>query len=51
MLRRISGTDPQAFNEPGKPPAVTIQEIAAVAAGDRITLPPMSISIYELRVR
>jgi len=51
MLRRISGTDPQAFNEPGKPPAVTIQEIATVAVGDRITLPPMSISIYELRAR
>jgi alpha-N-arabinofuranosidase len=51
MLRRISGTDPKAFNEPGKPPAVMIQETANVAVGDRITLPPMSISIYELRAR
>jgi alpha-N-arabinofuranosidase len=51
LLRRISGTDPKAFNEPGKPPAVTIQETANVAVGDRIALPPMSISIYELRAR
>jgi alpha-N-arabinofuranosidase len=51
MLRRISGTDPKAFNEPGKPLAVTIQETANVAVGDRITLPPLSISIYELRAR
>jgi len=50
-LHRISGTDPMAFNEPGKPPAVTIQDISNVPVGDRITLPPMSISIYELRVR
>jgi alpha-N-arabinofuranosidase len=48
-LRRIAGTDPKAFNEPGKPPAVKIEETANVAVGDRLTLPPMSISIYELR--
>jgi len=51
MLRRISGTDPMAFNEPGKPPAVTIQEISNAPVGDRITLPPMSVSLFELRVR
>ncbi len=50
-LRRISGSDPKAFNEPGKPPAVTIQETANVTVGDRITLPPMSVSLFELRVR
>jgi len=50
-LRRISGTDPKAFNEPGKPPAVTIQEVAKVPVGDRMTLPPMSVSLFELRVR
>jgi alpha-L-arabinofuranosidase len=50
-LRRIVGTDPKAYNEPGKPPAVRIEEIASVAVGDRLTLPPLSMSIYELRVR
>ena len=50
-LRRIAGTDPKAYNEPGKPPAVKIEETANVALGGRLTLPPMSISIYELRPR
>ena len=48
-LRRIAGTDPKAYNEPGKPPAVKIEETANVPVGDRLTLPAMSISIYELR--
>jgi alpha-N-arabinofuranosidase len=50
-LRRIAGTDPKAYNEPGRPPAVKIEETAKAAVGDRLTLPPMSISIYELRPR
>jgi alpha-L-arabinofuranosidase len=48
-LRRIAGTDPMAHNEPGKPPAVRIEETANVPAADKLTLPAMSISIYELR--
>ena len=48
-LRRIAGTDPKAYNEPGKPPAVKIEETENVAVGGRLTVPPMSISIYELR--
>ena len=48
-LRRIAGTDPGAYNEPGKPAAVKIEETANVPVGDRLTLPAMSISIYELR--
>ena len=50
-LWRIAGTDPMAYNEPGKPAAVKIEETPKVAVGDRLTLPPMSISIYELRPR
>jgi alpha-N-arabinofuranosidase len=50
-LRRIAGTDPMAYNEPGKPAAVKIEETPKVAVGDRLTVPPMSISIYELRVK
>jgi alpha-N-arabinofuranosidase len=50
-LRRIAGTDPKAYNEPGKPPAVKIEESTNVPVGGRLTLPPMSISIYELRPR
>jgi hypothetical protein len=50
-LWRISGTDDRAYNEPGKPPAVTIQETASTPFGASITVPPMSISLYELQVR
>jgi alpha-L-arabinofuranosidase len=50
-LRRIAGTDPKAFNEPGKPPAVSIAETAKVPLGDSLTLPPLSVSIYELRTK
>ncbi len=50
FLRRISGTDARAYNEPGKPPIVTIQETAAAPFGRSIALPAMSISLYELNV-
>jgi alpha-N-arabinofuranosidase len=50
-LRRIAGTDPLAYNEPGKPAAVKIEESTNVPVGDRLTVPPISISIYELRPR
>jgi alpha-N-arabinofuranosidase len=50
-LRRIAGTDPQAYNEPGKPPAVKIEETTNVTIGDRLTVPPLSVSIYEVRAR
>jgi alpha-N-arabinofuranosidase len=50
-LRRIAGTDPMAYNEPGKAPAVRIEESKNVPLGDRLTLPPMSISMYELRMK
>ena len=48
-LWRIAGTDEKAYNEPGKPPMVTIQETAGVTVGSSLAVPPMSISLYELR--
>jgi alpha-N-arabinofuranosidase len=50
-LRRIAGKDPMAYNEPGKPAVVKIEETTNVPVGDRLTIPPMSISIYELRTK
>jgi len=50
-LRRIAGTDQGAHNEPGKPPAVSIAETEKVPVGDSLTVPPWSISIYELRTK
>ena len=49
-LYLITGTDPQAFNDPGKEPAVKIQEIPAAPFGSRLTLPPMSVSLYEAQI-
>ena len=50
-LRRIAGKDPKAYNQPGKTPAVSIAETAKVPVGDSLTLPPLSISIYEVRTK
>jgi alpha-N-arabinofuranosidase len=47
-LWRIAGTDPMAYNEPGKPPSVVIQEMAAVPVSKALRVPPMSISLFEL---
>ena len=52
-LWRMMGTDEKAFNEPGKPPAVSFVETKGehVPASGALAVPPMSISLYELRVR
>jgi len=50
-LYRIAGTDEMAYNEPGKDPAVTIEEIDAAPFGNRLTVPPLSASIFVLKVR
>jgi alpha-N-arabinofuranosidase len=48
---RISSEDEMAFNEPGKEPVVKIQELADAPFSSRMTIPPLSISIYELSIR
>jgi alpha-N-arabinofuranosidase len=50
-LFRIAGTDPMAYNEPGKEPAVRIEETAGAPFGAKLTLPPLSISLYVLKAR
>jgi alpha-N-arabinofuranosidase len=50
-LWRIDGTDPMAYNEPGKEPNVVIQEERLADVSDTLTVPPLSISLYRLRVR
>jgi alpha-N-arabinofuranosidase len=47
-LYRIAGTDPMAYNEPGKGPAVEIEEAGDVPFSRRLTVPPLSASIYVL---
>ncbi len=48
-LFRIAGTDPMAYNEPGKEPTVKIDETVSAPFGAKLTLPPLSISIFVLR--
>ena len=45
---QLSGPDPMAYNEPGKPPKVTIQEKKINAIGGKLTAAPMSVTLYRL---
>ncbi len=45
---RIAGTDPKAYNEPGKPPAIVVQETAAMPLSKAWAVPAMSISLVEV---
>ncbi len=49
-LYLITGSNEMAYNEPGKEPAVKIQETNNAAFGSRLSLPPLSISLYEVQV-
>ena len=51
-LWRMTGTNEKAYNEPGKPPTVSFRETRGerVPASGSLIVPPMSISLYELRV-
>ena len=51
QLYSISGSDEKAYNEPGKPRAVTVKEILGVPVSSAIRVPPLSISLFELEVK
>jgi len=50
-LRVIAHSDPMAYNEPGKPPNVVIEEKTVNGISDRLDAAPYSVNIYELAVR
>jgi len=50
-LYLIAGNDPELYNEPGKPPAVIIQEKDGVPFGKKVTVPAISVSLYEVAVK
>jgi alpha-N-arabinofuranosidase len=50
-LWRIAHTDPMAYNEPGKEPNIVIEEERLVNVSNTLSLPPLSISLYRLRIR
>jgi alpha-N-arabinofuranosidase len=47
----IAHSDPMAYNEPGKESNVVIEEKPVTNVSDRLTVPPLSISLYKLTVR
>jgi alpha-N-arabinofuranosidase len=47
---QIAGSDPMAFNDPGKPPAIGI-ETAAVAADGKLSVAPCSVTLLAFPVR
>lgn len=49
-LWRISGENEMAYNEPGKEPAVKIQEISQAPFSGKLAVPPLSISLFELEI-
>jgi hypothetical protein len=47
----ITGKDEMSCNVPGREPGVTLVEKANVPFGRTLTIPPMSISLYEVAVK
>jgi len=47
-LHLITGPDEGAYNEPGKEPVVRIVTTVGAPFGSRLSLPPLSISLYEI---
>ncbi len=44
----LAGTDEKACNVPGKAPEVGFKEIKSAPFGTSLTVPPLSVSLYEL---
>jgi len=47
----IAHHDPMAYNEPGQPPRVAIEEKQLSGIANDLSMPPLSISLYELPVQ
>jgi alpha-N-arabinofuranosidase len=47
----ITHNDPMAYNEPGKAPNVIIEEKKVSDISNKLTVPPYSVSVYQLAVR
>ena len=50
-LWQIVHTDPMAYNEPGKKPNVVIEEKPVSGISNKLSVPALSINLYELAVR
>ncbi|MBM3311741.1 MAG: alpha-N-arabinofuranosidase, partial [Candidatus Aminicenantes bacterium] len=50
-LHLLTGPDEMAHNVPGKPPAVTVEERLGAPFGGVLTVPPVSVALYEISAR
>ncbi len=50
-LWQIAGSDPKAYNEPGKEPSVVIEEKKLPGISNELSVEPLSISLFELPAR
>ncbi len=50
-LWQIAHTDPMAYNEPGKEPNVTIKEKTGSKISRKLSVPPLSVNLYELPIK
>jgi alpha-N-arabinofuranosidase len=48
---QIAGDDPMAYNDPGKPPKVTIMESKVQGLSDKLALAPYSVTLLALDVK
>jgi len=48
---QIAGKDPQAYNEPGKPPQVTIKESPLRGISDKLTVAACSVTLVSLELQ
>jgi len=48
---QIAGTDPMAYNEPGKPPRVTIEKQSVKGISDTLSVPACSVTLFALEVK
>lgn len=47
----IAGNDPMAYNEPGKPAKVTIQEPVVTGVTDKLSVAPCSVTLFALALK
>ncbi len=48
---QMAGDDPLAFNDPGKPPKVSVAESKFEGLADKVAVPPCSVTLLELGVK
>lgn len=47
---QIAGSDPEAFNDPGKKPKIRIEEKSIHGFPDHLTIPALSASVFKFEV-